>query len=66
MLTGSLQNYSREAATNLIQIRGGIVTSSVSKHTDFVVVGENSGSKFEKAKALSIKILNEEEFTKML
>lgn len=66
VLTGSLQNYSRDAAAALIKERGGSVSNSVSKKTDFVLVGEDPGSKHDKAKELKIPILTEEEFQKML
>ena len=64
VLTGSLSKYTRNAAAALIKERGGKVTDSVSKKTDFVVAGEDPGSKLEKAQALGITILSEEEFEK--
>lgn len=66
VLTGTLTAYTRQAAAGLIKERGGKVTDSVSKKTDFVVAGESAGSKLDKANALGIRILTEEEFTKML
>jgi DNA ligase (NAD+) len=66
VLTGALQNYSREEAAALIKERGGSVSSAVSKQTDFVLVGAEPGSKYDKAKKLGVKILNEEEFQKEL
>lgn len=66
VLTGTLSSMSREDAKEKILEHGGVVTSSVSKNTDIVVVGENPGSKFEKAQKLGIKILSEEEFIKMI
>jgi DNA ligase (NAD+) len=66
VLTGTLSSYTREEATRLIEERGGKVSSSVSKKTNYVVVGENPGSKLEKARALGITILNEEEFKQLL
>ncbi|MBI4483541.1 MAG: hypothetical protein HY652_11720, partial [Acidobacteria bacterium] len=57
---------SREEAKRLIEDRGGRVTSSVSKKTDFVVAGADPGSKYDKAKELAIKILDEEEFKKLV
>ncbi|MFO7154665.1 MAG: NAD-dependent DNA ligase LigA [Caldicoprobacter oshimai] len=66
VLTGTLSSYTREEATRLIEERGGKVSSSVSKKTSYVVVGENPGSKLEKARALGITILNEEEFKQLL
>ena len=66
VLTGSLSAFSREEAGDKITSSGGKVTSSVSKNTDYVVAGEKPGSKFEKAKSLGIKILNETEFVELL
>lgn len=62
VLTGSLQNITRNEASDIIVKFGGITTSSVSKKTDIVVVGENPGSKYEKAKELNITIWSEEDF----
>lgn len=62
VLTGSLQNITREAAKEKIEIMGGTVTGSVSKKTDVVIVGEKPGSKYKKAQALGIEIWTEEEF----
>lgn len=62
VLTGTLQSYSRHEAAALIKERGGKVTDSVSKKTDFVVIGENAGSKLEKAQTLGINILSEQDF----
>ncbi len=66
VLTGTLKSYSRDEAGEKIISLGGKVTSSISKKTDYVVAGENAGSKFVKAKELGIKIINETEFIKML
>lgn len=66
VLTGTLQNYTRKQAQAAIENLGGKVTSSVSKNTDFVIAGENPGSKYEKARQLGITILDEEEFTSLL
>ena len=62
VLTGTLTNYSRENAKELIESLGGKIIDSVSKKTDVVIVGENPGSKYQKAKDLNITIWNEEEF----
>lgn len=62
VLTGALEGYTREEAVELIHSLGGRVTSSVSKKTDYVLVGKNPGSKFDKARELGIPILTEEEF----
>ncbi len=66
VLTGTLSSMSREDAKEKIIENGGVVVSSVSKNTDFVVVGESPGSKFDKAHKLGIKIISEEEFLDMI
>jgi len=66
VLTGSLENFSREEAGEKIITFGGKIVSSVSKKTDFVLAGEAAGSKLDKAKALGIKILSENDFLEML
>ena len=66
VLTGALANYTRDAASKLIEERGGVVKSSVSKATDFVIVGEKAGSKLKKAQELGIKILSEDEFETLI
>ncbi len=66
VLTGTLSSMKRDEATELIRARGGDVGSSVSKNTDYVVAGEEAGSKLEKAQALGITILSEHEFLHML
>ncbi len=66
VLTGSLEGLSRDEAKALVEARGGRVTSSVSKKTDFVVVGAEAGSKLEKAQALGLKLLTEKEFRDLL
>ena len=66
VLTGTLSNYKRAEATKLIEERGGLVKGSVSKVTDYVIAGEEAGSKLTKAQQLGIKILNEDEFEKLL
>ncbi|MBU6446536.1 MAG: hypothetical protein KGQ49_03970, partial [Verrucomicrobia bacterium] len=62
----TLANYSRDEAASLVKERGGKVSGSVSKKTDFVLVGEDPGSKYEKAKELGVTLLSEEQFQKML
>jgi DNA ligase (NAD+) len=66
VVTGTLTSLGREEAKDKIRLMGGNVSESVSKKTDFVVVGENPGSKADKARELGVKILSESEFLKML
>ena len=66
VLTGSLENYTRGEASNLIEKYGGKTSSTVSKKTDYVLVGEEAGSKLTKAQNLGITILTEAEFREML
>ena len=66
VLTGTLDTMTREEATALIAERGGRVTSSVSKKTDFVLAGRDAGSKLQKAQDLGVRILDEREFSAML
>ena len=66
VLTGTLPTLSRDEAAGLIRNAGGNVTGSVSKNTDFLLAGEEAGSKLEKAKELGIKILTEKEFLDLL
>ena len=66
VLTGGLDSLSRDEARTLIEGLGGRVSSSVSKKTDFVVVGKDPGSKVDSALKLGIRTLNEEEFKKMV
>ena len=61
VITGTLENYSRQDLINLIESLGGIVTTSVSKNTDILIAGKKSGTKLDKAKKLEIKIMNEDE-----
>lgn len=65
VLTGALSKFTREAATELIENFGGKASGSVSKKTNYVVVGENAGSKEKKARELNIPILSEDEFLEM-
>jgi DNA ligase (NAD+) len=66
LFTGALKTLERDEARTLVESLGGITASTVSKKVDFVVVGEEPGSKFDKAKELGIKTLTEEEFKKMI
>lgn len=66
VFTGTLKSYGRDQARNLVESLGGTTASSVSKKVDFVVVGEDPGSKADKAKELGIKTLTEEEFKEMI
>ncbi|MBC7764867.1 MAG: NAD-dependent DNA ligase LigA, partial [Hyphomonadaceae bacterium] len=66
VLTGTLPTLSRTEATAIIERLGGRASGSVSKKTDYVLAGEEAGSKLDKANKLNIPILNEEEFRKMV
>lgn len=66
VLTGTLPTLNRSEASKLIEENGGTVSTSVSKLTSFVLAGESAGSKYEKAKALGIKIIDETEFLSMI
>jgi DNA ligase (NAD+) len=66
VITGTLPTLSRNEAATLIRDAGGNVTGSVSKNTDFLLAGEEAGSKLDKAKELGVKILTENEFLDML
>ena len=65
VITGTLPTFSRNDAKEFIESNGGKVTDSVSKKTSYLVLGENPGSKFEKAKSLGVKIIGEEELRKL-
>ncbi len=66
VFTGTLKTFGRDEARTLVESMGATTASTVSKKVDFVVVGEDPGSKFDKAKELRIKTLTEEEFKKMI
>ncbi|MFC1624591.1 NAD-dependent DNA ligase LigA [Candidatus Omnitrophota bacterium] len=66
VITGTLDNFAREAIEELIRKYGGNASSSVSKSTDYLILGKEPGSKFEKAKKLGVKIIDEGEFKKMI
>jgi DNA ligase (NAD+) len=65
VVTGTLPTFSRDDAKAFIESHGGKVVSSVSKKTSYLVLGENPGSKFDKAQALGVKIVSEEELKKL-
>jgi DNA ligase (NAD+) len=65
VFTGGLANRSREEAAEIVMQHGGKISSSVSKKTDYVVVGTDPGSKHDKAKALGVPVLTEKEFEKL-
>lgn len=66
VLTGTLEHYSREQASEIIEKFGGKTSSSVSKKTDYVLAGEEAGSKLKKAQELGVTIISEEEFMAMV
>lgn len=66
VITGTLKEISREEAKEKLELLGGKVTNSVSSKTDFLILGEDPGSKYEKAKALKVKILDDDAFKKFL
>jgi len=66
VFTGALKEFTRSEAKRIVEELGGTVASSVSRNVDYVVVGENPGSKYDKAKKLGIKMINEEEFKKLI
>ncbi len=65
VITGTLPNFSRDQAKDFIEQHGGKLTDSVSKKTSYLVLGEEPGSKFEKARSLGVKIINEAELKKL-
>ena len=66
VVTGTLKTYKRDEIEALIPRLGGRASGSVSKKTDYVVAGEEAGSKLEKAKELGIAVLTEEEFDRLI
>lgn len=66
VITGTLENLSRDQAKNLIKTHGGTVSSAVSAKTSYLLAGDDPGSKLKKAQELNVKILNESEFTALI
>ncbi len=66
VLTGKLETMTRDEAAKIIEERGGRVSGTVSKKTDFVVAGSDAGSKLDKANSLGVKVLNETDFAEMV
>ena len=66
VLTGTLEHFTREEAKGIIERLGGRVTSNVTKKTDLLLLGQDPGQKYQKAKELNIKIIAEEDFRKMI
>lgn len=66
VITGTLQKYSRKEAETLIKNLGGRVLASVSKKTEYLVAGEDPGSKLDKARELNVHVLDEDAFEKMI
>ena len=66
LFTGKLASFTREEAKRLVEAEGGIIAASISKNVDYVVAGEEPGSKYEKAEKLGLKIITEEDFRKLV
>lgn len=66
VLTGTLSKYTRDEASTIIEKFGGKTSSSVSKKTDYVLAGEEAGSKLTKAEQLGVKIITEAEFEELI
>jgi DNA ligase (NAD+) len=66
VITGTLKNFTREDAKAFIEAHGGKVTDSVSRNTNYLVVGENPGSKLQKARQLGIPLLDEESLQRLI
>ena len=66
VITGTLDNYSRQDVVDMIESNGGSVTTSVSKNTDYLIYGTKPGSKYEKAETLEVVLLNETEFENLI
>jgi DNA ligase (NAD+) len=66
VFSGALESYSRENAASLVEARGGKVSSAVSKKTDYLVAGDDPGSKLKKAMSLDVTVIDEDQFKRML
>ena len=66
VLTGTLNKYKRNEASQIIESLGGKTSSSVSKKTDYVLAGAEAGSKLQKAQSIGVKIITEDEFEEMI
>jgi DNA ligase (NAD+) len=66
VFTGTLTRFTRDDARSLVENEGGHAAGSVSKKTDYVVAGAEAGSKLDKARALGVKVITEEEFLNMV
>ena len=66
VITGTLPIMGRKEATELIEANGGKVTGSVSKKTDYLLAGEEAGSKLDKANSLGVKVISEEELYELI
>ena len=66
VITGTIEGLSRNEIRDIVERKGGKVTGSVSKKTDYVIVGEDTGSKYDKAVELGIRIIEEEELKKIV
>ena len=66
VLTGSLDDFTRDEASNIIENYGGKVSGSVSKKTSYVLAGVDAGSKLTKAQSLGVTVISEEEFKEMI
>lgn len=66
IFTGELKTFTRSDASRIVKDLGGDIVSSISRQTDYIVVGENPGSKYQKAQDLGVKILNEQQFRELI
>ena len=66
VITGTLEEFTRQEVTRLIEELGGTVTTSISKNTNYLIYGSSPGSKYEKALSLQIKMLNEDKFKSLI